>query len=68
MFPEEFIYTPLYNHKELTSDITPVMQPWFQNLMIADIVNSKMEFKKKEEITLSNRKIQEYELTTLSKN
>ena len=63
MFPEEFIHIPLSNQKELTSDLTPVMQPWCQNMTIADIINSKMEFRKKEEITLSNKKIQEYELS-----
>ena len=35
--------------------------------MIAYIINDKMEFRKKEEITLSCRKIKEYELKTLIK-
>ena len=41
MFPEEFIYSPLYNHKEITSDLNPVLQPLCNNLMIVDIIDVK---------------------------
>ena len=35
------------------SDLTPVLQPWVKNLMVADIINENVEFRKREEITLS---------------
>ena len=41
MLPEEFIYLPLYNKKEITNDLIPVEQPWCKNLMIADIIDKK---------------------------
>ena len=67
MFPEEFIYSSLYNHEEITSDLKPVLQFWCKNLMIVDIINDKMEFRRKEEITLACRKIQDYELRSVIK-
>ena len=67
MFPQQFIYLPIYNQKEITNDLIPVEQPWCKNLMIADIINDKMEFKHHSVIILSTRKIQEYEYKTVIK-
>ena len=61
MFPEEFIYLPIYNQKEITNDLIPVEQPWCKNRMIANIIDDRMEFTHLSVITLSTRKIQEYE-------
>ena len=61
MYPEEFIYYPLYNQKEITSDLISVGQPWCRNLIVADIINKKMEFRSREAITMVPRKITDYE-------
>ena len=65
MFPEEFIYLPLCFQKEITNDLMVVEQPWCKNLMIADIIDDKMEFRHRSEITMTMRKIQDYEYKTL---
>ena len=61
IFPKEFIYLPLYNQKEITGDLIPVEQPWCKNLMIADIIDDKLEFRHRSVITMSPRKIKDYE-------
>ena len=55
MFPVEFIYLPLYNQKEITSDLIPVEQSWCKNLMIADIIDDRMEFQNQSVITMTSR-------------
>ena len=67
MFPEEFINLPLYNQKEITSDLIPVEQPWCKNLTIADFIDDKMEFRHRSVISLTTRMIQDYEYKTLIK-
>ena len=61
MIPEELIYFPLYNKNEITNDLILVEKPWCKNLMIADIIEKKMEFRHKGVITMVIRKIQDYE-------
>ena len=65
MYPEEFIYLPLYNNYDLTSDWIPVLQPLCKNLIIADVIKENGDFRKREDITLSTRIIKDYELNTL---
>ena len=67
MFPEEFIYLPINNQKEITNDLIPFEQLWCKNLMIADIIDDKMEFRHYSVISLSTRKIQQYEYKILIK-
>ena len=67
IYPEEFIYLPINNQKEITNNLIPVEQPWCKNLMIADNFDDKMEFRHRSVITLTTRKIQDYEYKTLIK-
>ena len=48
-------------------DLIPVKQPWCKKLMIADIIDDKLEFRHWSVITVSTRKIQDYENKTLIK-
>ena len=64
MFHKEFTYLPIYNQKEITNNLIPVEQARCKNLMIADIIDDKTEFRHRSVITLSTRKIQEYEYKT----
>ena len=61
MYAEEFIYIFLYNQKETNTDLSPVLQPWCENLIVFDIIYEKFVFRKREDITLYSRKIQDYE-------
>ena len=67
MYPEEFIYFPFYNQQEITNDLIPVEQPWCKNLIVADIINEKIEFRHGEAITLARRRVQDYEYKILLK-
>ena len=67
MYLEQFIYYQLYNKAEITQDLIPVEQPWCKNLIVADLLNDKMEFRKREEVTLAMRRIKDYENKTLLK-
>ena len=67
MYPEEFIYLPLYNNCGLTVDPVHILQPGCKNLLIADAIKENGDFRNKEEITLSSHIIQEFELNTLIK-
>ena len=59
------IYYPFYNPNEIISNLNPVVQPWCKNLIAADIINEKMEFRHRGAITMVPRKIQDYEYKTL---
>ena len=65
MYPEEFIYYPLYNQKEITSNRIPGEQHWCKNLIVTDIINEEMVFRHREAITMVTQKIQDYEYETL---
>ena len=67
MYPEDFIYMPLYNNCNITSDLVPILQSWFKNLLIADEIKENGDFRSNTEITLSTRTVQDYELKTLIK-
>ena len=56
MYPEEFIYFPLYNQKEITSNLIPVEQPWCKNLIVEDIIIKKNEFRHKRSDYYGNKK------------
>ena len=67
MYPEEFIYLLLYNQKEITCDLISVKQPWCINLMFANIIDEQLEIRHQSVITMSTRKIQDFEYKTLIK-
>ena len=62
MYPEEFIYLPLYNICNNTFDLDPVLHPWCRNLIIADIIKENRDFRNKGETTLCTCAIEDYEL------
>ena len=56
--PRGIYHLQIYNQKEITNNLIPVEQPWCKNLMIADIIDDKMEFRHQSMITMTMRKIQ----------
>ena len=53
MYPEEFIYLPLYDQQEITTYQTIIIQDLCKNLVIADLMNENHEFRKIEELTMA---------------
>ena len=45
MYPEEFIYLPLYGQQEITANLTSINQPWCKNIVIVDIMNENLDFR-----------------------
>ena len=68
MYLGKFIYLPIYEQQEITTDVTTIIQPWCKNLVIADLMTRNLEFRKVEETIMATRQIQDYEYNMIKKD
>ena len=45
-YPDEFISLPLYEQQEITIDLTTIIQPWCENLVISDLMTENLDLRR----------------------